>query len=54
MEKLKQASPKARMPYNKQLTNCACSGRTGEFWPEVVAVRTSLLAVGTAATSGRS
>ena len=33
MEKLKQASPKARMPYNKQLTNRACSGRTGEYWP---------------------
>ena len=22
-----------RVPYNKQLTNRACSGRTGEFWP---------------------
>ena len=27
------------MPYNKQLTIRACSGRTGEYWPEVVAVR---------------
>ena len=26
-------------PYNKQLTNRACSGRTGEYWPSVVAVR---------------
>ena len=26
------------MPYNKQLTNRACSGRTGEYWPSVVAV----------------
>ena len=30
-----------RVPYNKQLTNRACSGRTGEYWPSVVAVRTS-------------
>ena len=22
-----------RVPYNKQLTNRACSGRTGEYWP---------------------
>ena len=29
-----------RVPYNKQLTNWACLGRTGEYWPEVVAVRT--------------
>ena len=28
------------MPYNKPLTNLACSGRTGEYWPSVVAVRT--------------
>ena len=27
-----------RVPYNKQLTNRACSGRTGEYWPEVMAV----------------
>ena len=30
-----------RVPYNKQLTNRSCSGRTGEYWPSVVAVRTS-------------
>ena len=30
-----------RVPYNNQLTNPACSGRTGEYWPSVVAVRTS-------------
>ena len=29
------------MSYNKQLTNRACSGRTGEYWTSVVAVRTS-------------
>ena len=29
-----------RVPYNKHLTNRACSGRIGEYWPEVVAVRT--------------
>ena len=42
-----------RVPYNKQLTNRACSGRTGEYWPEVVAVRTSLRSVRTATTSGQ-
>ena len=26
------------MPHNKQLNNRACSGRTGEYWPSVVAV----------------
>ena len=25
-----------RVPYNKQLTKRACSGRTGEYWPSVV------------------
>ena len=25
---------------NRLLLNLACSGRTGEYWPEVVAVRT--------------
>ena len=29
------------VPYNKPLTNRACSGRTGEYWPSVVAVRPS-------------
>ena len=38
-----------RVPYNKQLTNQACSGRTGEYWPEVVAVRTKRSEVRTAA-----
>ena len=42
-----------RVPYNKQLTNQACSGRTGEYWPSVVAVRTSLCSVRTATTSGQ-
>jgi len=30
-----------RVPYNKLLTNRACSGRTGECWPSVVFVQTS-------------
>ena len=38
-----------RVPYNKQLTNRACSGRIGEYWPSVVAVRTER----TATTSGQ-
>ena len=42
-----------RVPYNKKLTNLACSGRTGEYWPSVVAVRTSLCSVRTATTSGQ-
>ena len=29
-----------RVPYNKLLTNRACSGRTGEYWPSVVLVLT--------------
>ena len=41
------------MPYNKQLTNRACSSRTGEYWPLVVAVQTSLRSVRTATTSGQ-
>ena len=32
MQKLKQASPKARVPYNKKLTNRACSGCTAGYW----------------------
>ena len=28
-----------RVPYNKLLTNRACSGRTREYWPSVVFVR---------------
>jgi len=31
-----------RVPYNKLPTNLACLGRTGEYWPSVVFVRTSL------------
>ena len=42
-----------RVPYNKLLTNLACSGRTGEYWPSVVFVRTSLRSVRTATTSGQ-
>ena len=38
-------------PYNKQLTNRACSGRTGDYWPSVVAVRTSPRSVRTATPS---
>ena len=41
-----------RMPYNKQLTNRACSGRTGGYWPSVVEVRTERSEVRTATTSG--
>ena len=41
------------MPYNKLLTNLACSNRTGEYWPSVVFVRTSLRSVRTATTSGQ-
>ena len=41
------------VPYNKQLTNRACSSRTGEYWPSVVEVRTSLRSVRTATTSGQ-
>ena len=28
------------MPYNKLLTNLACSSRTEEYWPSVVFART--------------
>ena len=41
------------MPYNKLLTNLPCSNRTGEYWPSVVFVRTSLRSVRTAMTSGQ-
>ena len=43
----------ARVPYNKLLTNLASSSRTGEYWPSVVSVRTSLRSVRTATTSGQ-
>ena len=43
-----------RVPYNnKLLTNLACSSRTGEYWPSVVSVRTSLRSVRTATSSGQ-
>ena len=42
-----------RVPYNKLLTNLACSSRTGEYWPSVVFVWTSLRSVRTATTSGQ-
>ena len=42
-----------RVPYNKLLTNRVCSGRTGEYWPSVVFVRTSLRSVRTVTTSGQ-
>ena len=43
----------SRVPYNKPLTNQACSSRTGEYWPSVVFVRTSRCSVRTVATSGQ-
>ena len=43
----------ARVPYNKLLTNLASSSRTGEYWPSVVSVRTSLRSVRTSTTSGQ-
>ena len=42
-----------KKPYNKLLTNQASSSRTGEYWPSVVFVRTSLRSVRTATTSGQ-
>ena len=42
-----------RVPYNKLLTNRACSGRTGEYWPSFVFVRTSLRSVRTVTTLGQ-
>ena len=42
-----------RVPYNKLLTNRACSGLTGEYWPSFVFVRTSLHSVRTVTTSGQ-
>ena len=46
-------SLKKTVPYNKLLTNLACSSRTVEYWPSVVFVRTSLRSVRTATTSGQ-
>ena len=42
-----------RVPYNKLLTNLACSSRTGEYWPSVFFVRTEHSEVRTATTSGQ-
>ena len=42
-----------RAPYNKLLTNLASSTPTGEYWPSVVFVRTSLRSVRTATISGQ-
>ena len=42
-----------RVPYNKQLTNRACSSRTVEYWPSVVFLRTSLRSVRTVTTWGQ-
>ena len=42
-----------KKPYSKLLTNRASSSRTGEYWPWVVFVRTSLRSVRTATTSGQ-
>ena len=42
-----------KKPYNKLLTNRASSSRTGEYWPWVVFVRTSLRSARTAMTSGQ-
>ena len=42
-----------RVPYNKLLTNRVYSGRTGEYWPSLVFVRTSLRSGRTVTTSGQ-
>ena len=49
----KKIARAARVPYNKLLTNLACSSRTGEYWPSVVFVRTSQCLVRTVTTSGQ-
>ena len=43
----------SRVPYNKLLTNLACSSRIGEYWPLVIFVRTSRCSVRTVTTSGQ-
>ena len=43
----------ARVPYNKLLTNLACSSRTGNIGPRSLFVRTSLRSVCTATKSGQ-
>ena len=42
-----------RVPYNKLLTNRACSGRSGEYWPSVVFVRTERSEVRTVTILGQ-
>ena len=42
-----------RVSYNKLLTNLACLGCTGEYWPSVVFIRTSLRSVRTVTISGQ-
>ena len=42
-----------RVPFNKLLTNLAFSSCTGEYWPTVVFVQTSLRSVRTVTTSGQ-
>ena len=41
------------LPYNNNRLLTEREGRTGEYWPEVVAVRTSLRSVRTATTEGQ-
>ena len=49
-----QNCQRKRVSYDKLLyINLACSSRTGENWPSVVFVRTSLRSVRTATTSGQ-
>ena len=44
-----------RVPCNKLLTNLACSSRTGEYWPSIISVQSSLRSVRrTATTSGQN
>ena len=42
-----------RVLYTKQPTTQACSGRNGEYWPEVVVVRTAIRSVRIATTSNQ-
>ena len=41
------------LPYNNNLLLTECEGRTGEYWPEVVAVRTERSEVRTKMTEGQ-
>ena len=43
-----------RVPYNKIITNRACLGRTGEYWPSVVFVWTSLHSEGSVLSRSRA